>query len=740
MTRPLRHALAALLLALLVTPLAHAQAPGSWASQLDELTRWVETHRGPAPCTENCFALTRLRITGAIEPGPLQFELEGAVLAAGAVDVPLFGPPDRVRLDGVTQDGVPAAVSFSDNRYFVRTNARRFVIRGSLALLNELALTVPGPVNALDVEVTGARVVEGAHLAGVADVTLHLDRGTPAVASAGPTVYQRSHAIRVGRELGFTDRLVLQSGTDLGVVRVALRTGQRVLDVTGSTGWRVEGAELVLPTTGRSADVTITGTLAAVDSFEPDPRSEYEWWLLESDAEHRLTVTGDARQIDAAESPIPRTQQGSRLYLVERGHHLAVAVQALHSVDALAAVVHAHRRTTVLTRRGDLVSDDTITYENNGIDYLTLDPQGRPIFLATDGAAERIMHATEGAREVQVSLRNGRHEVRAQTLGHASLGLFGGSIEVPTPTYRLTASRVTADVGFPSFVTPLAVLGGDRPWFAFTLDDLLAVLFALGLGAVLERENGRRALLGGAVAGAWFVSGTLYAAAIVAAGVWVLRGLLFRRGRSPARTIALSALALVAGVVVAGTVGLSRSARPTVRGEEGRFRQVAVAPTPQAAQPVSETCNGLGDDCDGAVDERLQSQTRGGLGNVRSRDNNNALQQLSRGLTNSYGAVTDSAAMVQGVTPVAITLPAYERAVSVSRELVTRERAFAPRVYYVTTWTAALLALAWAALLVLLARAHRETLARWAAALRDRLKVEAPEATTTTTTAGGEGP
>ena len=734
MTRPLRHALAALLLALLAAPFAHAQAPaatpGSWASQLDELTRWVEAHRGPAPCTERCFALTRLRVTGAIEPGPLQFELEGAVLAPGAVDVPLFGPPDHVRLDNVTQDGAPAAVSFSDDRYFVRTSARRFVIRGSLALLAELALTVPGPVNALDVEVTGARVVEGAHLAGVADLTLHLDRGTPAVAAAGPTVYQRSHAIRVGRELGFTDRLVLQSGTDLGVVRVALRAGQRVLDVTGSTGWRVEGNELVLPTAGRSADVTITGTLAAVDSFEPDPRSEYEWWLLESDPEHRLTVTGDARQIDAAESPIPRTQQGSRLYLVERGHRLAVAVQTLHSVEALAAVVHAHRRTTVLTRRGDLVSDDTITYENNGIDYLTLDPPGRPIFLATDGAAERIMHAEQGAREVLVSLRNGRHDVRTQSLGHASLGLFGGSVEVPTPAYRLTASRVTADVGFPSFVTPLAVLGGDRPWFAFSLDDLVAVLCSLGLGALLERQASRRALLGGAIAGAWFVSGALYAAAIVAAGVWVLRGLLFRRGRSLAATIALGLSGLMVATVFVGALGLSRSSRPSLRaGDEGRYQPVA------ASQPVSESANSLDDNTNGVVDDR--AQTRGGLANVRSRDNNNnPLQQVTRGLTNGYWAVADGAAMVQGVTPVAITLPAYDRVVSVSRELVTRERPFTPHVYYVTTWTTGLLALAWAALLVLFARAHRETLARWAAALRDRLKVEAPEATATTTTRG----
>lgn len=104
------------------------------------------------------------------------------------------------------------------------------------------------------------------------------------------------------------------------------------------------------------------------------------------------------------------------------------------------------------------------------------------------------------------------------------------------------------------------------------------------------------------------------------------------------------------------------------------------------------------------------------------------LQRVGRGLINGYQAVTESAAMVQGVTPVAITLPAYDRAVVVSRELVARERPFRPRVYYVTSWTTGALALAWVALALLLARSHRETLTRWGAALRDRLRADEPSA------------
>ena len=36
----------------------------------------------------------------------------------------------------------------------------------------------------------------------------------------------------------------MRSGTDLGVVRLPLPFGEKVLDVAGANGWRVEGGEL----------------------------------------------------------------------------------------------------------------------------------------------------------------------------------------------------------------------------------------------------------------------------------------------------------------------------------------------------------------------------------------------------------------------------------------------------------------------------------------------------------------
>ncbi len=664
---------------------APSAPPDSWAAQLDTLVRWAEQNRAGRECAQRCFALQRLTLTGSLDPGPVRFELEGAVLADRPVAVPLFGPAGKVRVDGVTENGLPAAVSFDDRGYFVQTAARRFVLRGTLSFQDDLALTIPGPLNALDADLTGARVVEGAHLAGLRDATVHLDRGAAQAPAAGPTVFQLSHAVRVGREVAFTYKLVMRSGADLGVVRLPLRFGERVLDVTGSTGWRVDGADLTLPTSGREADITITGTLPSLASFSPDPRSEYEWWLLESDAEHRVTVTGDARQMDSGESPIPRTQPSARLFLVQRGQRLEASVQRLAAVEALAAVVHSQHRITVVTRQGDVVSDDTLRYENNGIDYLLYHPHARPIFLSTDGVAERIMHR-DRTPEVMIPLRTGSHEARAQSIGGTTLHALAGWLRLPTATHPLSTSRASMTIGLPPGVIPLAALGGDVPWYAFDLDDVAAVLGAFLVAWIALRDTRRRVLGGVALAGTWFVSqglfGALVAAVVCGGALWLAHRLLEGAARTLAK-LALGGAVCLAMLVAVGsmfTLGRSVSRSPT--------RDMDTVDAPAAQSSSSE---------EGGTGARHRS-SEGRMGNVYAQDASNGV--------------------LQGVTPVAVTLPNYERSVTLRRELVTRDRTFEPAVLYATRLALAPVALAWLACVLALALSYR----REAEALRDRLR------------------
>lgn len=699
--------LAAFALALWVcalTSIAFAQTPGTpppagqWATELDGLVHWVEAQRGAHRCTERCFTLQRLHLSGSIEPGPIQFELEGAVLADGPVTVPLFGPPDHVRVENVTEDGRPAAVGFEENHYFAQTSSRHFVLRGSITLLNELTLTIPGPLNSFDADLTGARVAEGSRLSGLSNATLHFDRGTvQSNTTAGPTVFQLSHSVRVGREVTFTWRLALQSGTDLGVVRLPLRYGERVLDVNGATGWRVEGQELLLPTAGRQAEVTITGSLASLGDFSTDTRSDYEWWLIEGDPEHRLEITTDARQMDASESPIPRTQPSARLFLVQRAQRLSVRVQTLVSMEALAAVVHAHDRRVVLTRRADLVADDSLSYENNGVDYLPLSPDGRPVFLSTDGTAERIMHRAQNAREIQVPLRTGRHVARVQSISRTGIGLLGGRMEIPTPEQPLTASHVSLTLGLPRHVIPLAFFGGDHPVWAFDGTDLAAFVAAVLAAWIAFRTRLRRVLGAASLAGLWLVSPALFVVGLVVAAVAALFWLLGRLFRGNA----LLGARFAAGIM---SVFLSLCAMAVTASMRSRPSDVQVT--------------GLeASDEEGRMGNR---NNEGGSGRYATRGPSSIVNPQQIG--NLFGGNDNNgAALMAGVTPVAVTLPGYDHSVCARRELVTPQRPFRPVLYYITGWALLPVGLLWLLCIALLARSHRAELTAWVEQLRERI-------------------
>jgi hypothetical protein len=719
MLRSVRWALLAALTfacALLLTPrVARADVPapaaGTWGTELDSVAKWLAARNASAPCTEHCFVLTRLHLTGAAD-GEMKFSMEGAVVADRPVAVPLFGPPPHARVDKVTENGKPAAVGFEGDHWFVLTASRHFVVEGSLTLEGDLALTVPGPLDALDTDLSKGRVVEGSHLSGLLGATVHFDRDTTSSPAEEPPVFQLSRAIRIARETTFEYRLVMRSGKDLGVVRLPLPFGEKVLDVQGSSGWTIQGSDLVLPTAGHSAQVTVTGALASASTIQPDARSAYEWMLVESDAEHRLTVKGDARQVDASESPIARTQPSARLFLVGRGQHVEVSAQPLVATEALAAVVREHDRTLVLTARGDLVADDVLSYENDGIDWLAWPPTGRAVFLATDDKAERVMRAADGAGEVLVPLRVGNHSVHLQSMSSASIGTMGGWLSVPTPTHSLATSRVSLNLGLPSSVHPLAVVGGDRTWFAYGPKDALALLVSAGIALLGLRGRVRRILGAVSLGGLWLVSpfawGTLVGAGVFAGAAWAVSRLL-PRGPRYAVWGALGLVAFVLGISSMSMRDKAPSYGPVNASADLRAQTIAAPATPTAAN---------GEVADKDISGKLEQKAVGWNDSTRLAKQQG---QLDYFLGGENGRNAQDGGIMQGVAPVALPLPAYQRSVVVTRELVTRDRPLTVGLLYVTTTGLAPFYLVWLACIALLARVHGTLLARAARSVRERL-------------------
>jgi len=77
--------------------------------------------------------------------------------------------------------------------------------------------------------------------------------------------------------------------------------------------------------------------------------------------------------------------------------------------------------------------------------------------------------------------------------------------------------------------------------------------------------------------------------------------------------------------------------------------------------------------------------------------------------------------IVQGVAPVALPLPAYDRSIVITRELVTRDRPLTLRLVYVTTAGVAPLVGLWLVCLAWLLRLYSVELVRLVRLVRERL-------------------
>jgi hypothetical protein len=89
--------------------------------------------------------------------------------------------------------------------------------------------------------------------------------------------------------------------------------------------------------------------------------------------------------------------------------------------------------------------------------------------------------------------------------------------------------------------------------------------------------------------------------------------------------------------------------------------------------------------------------------------------------TGNFLAQNAAGGVLEGVTPVALALPAYERSAYASRELVTRERPFRPVLVYMTTWAMLPIGIGWLACFVALLRFHATELRSAWSRVRARL-------------------
>ncbi len=613
-------------------------------------------------CSANCFVLDKLVVTGSVGE-TLAFELRGAVRARAETQVPLFGTPQQVRLDRVTVNGAPATVFFENNSYFLFAPPGAFVLRGQMTLGTEQQLVVEGPLNLFVAHLARGRLVEGESVSGVRSQTLHFDPMTPESASKQPATFRLSRLLRIGREIAFTYRVAVSQGTDIGTRVLQLRHGEKVREVSGAPGWSQSGSALSLPIAGREGDVTITGTLPKLERFTTDEDSAYEWWTIENEPDHRVTLTGEGKLVDNGQSPIQASLPTARTFLIQRGQHLDVESKSLLRGSALAAVARTEKRFVAVTPSGETIIDDLLSYENNGTDHLIFTPAGAPMYVSTDGVAEPIYHTRKGAKEVLVPLGPGSHQLRTQSIAQVKLRLLAGLLSAPMHALPIATSASTVTIGLPADLRPIAVFGGDATRWTWTGTDLSAIVLGVVAALLAFRTRRTRALGALATTGLWIVSSTAFVT--VAMGL-LATGLVF----VASRFVRGHWLALAGAVTVATSLLVTRSLIGVVTEDA----TVAARTEVQVPQPDS----------------------------------------MRHATHVIHGAEAE--------TPLSMSIPRSDQYVTATRQLITERQPFEPRVLYLTTHAVGLVKLAWLGVTLVLAWQFRGRMAGAWAIVRERLE------------------
>jgi hypothetical protein len=224
---------------------------------------------------------------------------------------------------------------------------------------------------------------------------------------------------------------------------------------------------------------------------------------------------------------------------------------------------------------------------------------------------------------------------------------------------------------------------------------------AAALACLALRGRTRRALGAIALAGLWFIAEPLF---VIVTGIIVLGAFFWMLGRLlSGKKLLLAVALLVMGGGFLLLIALVAAITPKFAASRHDDSMAPSAPAPaDAPTEMSEQAASAG-----AAKDNAPSGTRGKLEGYNRRGN--------------FMAQDAAGGVLEGVTPVALTLPQYERSVYATRELVTRERPFQPVLFYATAWAAWPLGAGWLLAVAALLRIYRPVLLAASARLRERM-------------------
>lgn len=665
--------------------------PQSYVWQIEEFAKWLIRSRDliprPSECKGLCFVLDRLVFSGSLEDNEIYFSLEGSLLTDMDTIIPLFGPPQRFTIEDVTINNREAITGFDNNNYFSRVSDRNFLIKGKISFINEVNLTVAGPVNTLINEMKDANITQGNKLAGIRNrlINFQSTKIDPVIIDRPEIkpVFQINRAIRISNDINFEYFVYIRSATEISNYIIPLRNSEVILQVLGADDYKIEDNKIIINSQRQSLNLRIIGKLDKLADLKMDDRSNYEWWLIESDPQHKINVKTQANQIDSSESPMQRTMSLSRLFFLSKGHTVTIEVEKLSSLEALAVIMHSQSRKIIWTKDGDLVSQDTFTYENSGIDYLVFDTGAKPIYLEVNRESQRLFSLENIPKTaIVLPLEKGRHSASIQSLGKEKISFFAGRLRIPFPEHNLTISKGSIDIGLPRGIIPIYLTEGYGFINPFYFYQLIFFIIIIIISWIFYKKKKEKIIAIISFTGL-FALFDIFFIIIFLVGFLISIFKFIKKRYSKNKFILTISIFMIfiflifIYLIILPSFGVYRVDQIA---DGAVFEKQVYAPPPPS--PSRERRVGQRPSAD-YLDAEMDYDA------IRSEER----------------VISDSSIM-EGIIPVALPMPGYDRILRVQKELITSDRPMKPVLYYLRNYSLIPVFLIWLISLILFIRIH----------------------------------
>ncbi|MFC1455099.1 hypothetical protein ACFLQI_03370, partial [Candidatus Undinarchaeota archaeon] len=272
-------------------------------------------------------------------------------------------------------------------------------------------------------------------------------------------------------------------GGDLGRQTIPLKNGESVSAVTGVLDWTATGSNLNVDLQGDRSTVVVRGVFSGTTLKVPMASGSHKV-LIESDPEQKLTVSGNAKEIDLSEIRIPPTYPTALAFLASASDTFQISIQELGVFPSLVASVERAQNRIAVTSKGSIVGEMNYQYANTGLDYLQVDVPGTPLYASTEESAIKLTKEDTLLLAFPKTQR-GNFDVVYFDTRHQIFPI--DLISVPIAHTDLPISTARTQVYLPKNVFVLETFGADGgseiPW---QLLGLLVVIFAI-MGALLKK-------------------------------------------------------------------------------------------------------------------------------------------------------------------------------------------------------------------------------------------------------------